>query len=178
MEKTVVIYKSKYGSTEKYAKWIGEELDCPVIDAKSFAKKDFAAYDNIIFGGCVHAGGIMGFDLIKKNMRYLEGKKIVIFAGLNIMQAETRMQLREINFDKKEVKGLTCYYCPGAYEPTKVKGIDSTIMKVVTNMISGKKQEEITDDDRKLLTAVKEGADLTDRKYIAPIVAEVRGAEA
>ena len=99
MERTVVIYKSKHGSTKQYAEWIGEELDCPVISTDDFSKKDFDSYDNIIFGGCVQAGGIQGFDLIKKAMRWhrLDGKKVITFAvGLNIMQKETRMQLREI----------------------------------------------------------------------------------
>lgn len=175
MEKTVVIYKSKHGSTEKYARWIGEELSCPVVSTKEFSRKDFALYDNIIFGGCVHAGGIMGFDLIKKNIRHLEGKKVVVFAvGLNVMQKETRMQLREINFDKKRLQSLTCYYCPGAYDPAKIKGLDSALMKMMTNMIEGKKPSEITDEDRLLLKQVEEGADLTDKKYIEPIIAEFK----
>ena len=80
MDKTVVIYKSKHGSTKKYAEWIGEELECPVLSADDFSKKELEDYENIIFGGCVQAGGIMGFDLIKKNMRRLAGKKLVIFA--------------------------------------------------------------------------------------------------
>ena len=71
MDKTVVIYKSKHGSTKKYAEWIGEELECPVFSADDFSKKELEDYENIIFGGCVQAGGIMGFDLIKKNMRRL-----------------------------------------------------------------------------------------------------------
>ena len=32
--KTIVIYKSKYGSTKDYAKWISEELGCKCYDAK------------------------------------------------------------------------------------------------------------------------------------------------
>ena len=28
--KSIVVYESKYGSTERYAKWIGEELGCRV----------------------------------------------------------------------------------------------------------------------------------------------------
>ena len=44
MERTVVIYKSKNGSTEKYANWIGEELECPVFKAEDFSKKDFEDY--------------------------------------------------------------------------------------------------------------------------------------
>ena len=49
MDKTIVVYKSKHGSTEKYARWIGEELDCPVVSEKDFQRKNFSLYDNIIF---------------------------------------------------------------------------------------------------------------------------------
>ena len=177
MERTVVIYKSKHGSTKQYAEWIGEELDCPVIEEKDFSKKDFDKYDNIIFGGCVQAGGIQGFDLIKKNRRWgrLDDKKIVTFAvGLNVMQKETRMQLREINFDKSYVERMTCYYCPGAYKPEEIKGIDAGIMKLMVKMLEGKDPLEMTEDDKKLLEAVKKGANYVDRKYIEPIVKEFK----
>ena len=177
MDKTVVIYKSKHGSTKKYAEWIGEELECPVLSADDFSKKELEDYENIIFGGCVQAGGIMGFDLIKKNMRRLAGKKLVIFAvGLNIMQKETRMQLREINFNRRKVAHLTCYYCPGAYDPEKIRGIDAGIMKMMVNMLEKKPSLETTEEDRRLLKNVKNGADLTDRKYIEPIIAEFKKA--
>lgn len=174
-DNTVVIYKSKNGSTEKYARWISQELGCSAVRAEDFSKKDFEKYDNIIYGGWVHAGGIMGFDLIKKNMRKLEGKKIVLFAvGLNIMGQEQRIQLREINFDKKRVRGLTCYYCPGAYDPKTVKGMDQGLMKMMVKMLESKKAEDTTPEDIKLLEAVKKGADMVDRKYIEPIIAEFK----
>lgn len=117
----------------------------------------------------------MGFDLIKKNMRRLAGKKLVIFAvGLNIMQKETRIQLREINFNRRKVAHLTCYYCPGAYDPAKIRGIDAGIMKMMVNMLEKKPSLETTEEDRRLLKNVKNGADLTDRKYIEPIIAEFK----
>ena len=40
----------------------------PCFPQMIFSKKELEDYENIIFGGCVQAGGIMGFDLIKKNM--------------------------------------------------------------------------------------------------------------
>jgi len=175
MERTVVIYKSKRGSTKQYAEWIGEELQCPVISEKDFSKKDFANYDNIIYGGHVQAGGIMGFDLIKKNMRRLQDKKLVIFAvGLNVMSKETRMQLREINFDKKSVERITCYYCPGAYNPESIKGNDAAIMKMMISMLEGKPYAERTEEDAILLEAVKNGANYVDKKYIEPIINEFK----
>ena len=173
MERTVVIYKSKHGSTRQYAEWIGEELQCPVIARDDFSKKDFDSYDNIIYGGHVQAGGIMGFDLIKKNMRRLQNKKIVVFAvGLNVMNKESRMQLREINFDKANVERMTCFYCPGNYKPEEIKGIDAGIIKMMQKMLESKGESGLTDDDRFLLNAVRNGVNLVDRKYIEPIVRE------
>ena len=32
---TIVIYKTKYGGTKKYAEWIAEELGCDTVDAKT-----------------------------------------------------------------------------------------------------------------------------------------------
>ena len=106
---------------------------------------------------------------------FLKGKKVVTFAvGLNIMQKETRMQLREINFDKSYVERMTCYYCPGAYKPEEIKGIDAGIMKLMVKMLEGKGASELTEDDKKLLDAVKNGANYLDRKYIEPIVNEFK----
>lgn len=31
MKSVVVIYKSKYGSTKKYAKWLSELLSCDIL---------------------------------------------------------------------------------------------------------------------------------------------------
>ena len=176
MEKTVVIYKTKYGATQKYARWIGEELDCPVIKAEDFNKKDFARYDNIVFGGGVHAGGITGLELIRKNMRQLQEKKLIIFAvGLNVMQSETRQQLRDVNFSKKKLRGLTCYYCPGAYDPEAVRGADAMLMKMMKKILRDKPEADLTPEDQALFDAVTKGADLVDRKFIEPIVKAVKG---
>lgn len=51
MKKVVVIYGSKYGTTEKYAKWISEELNCDLFSYKSIKKDNLLNYDTIIYGG-------------------------------------------------------------------------------------------------------------------------------
>jgi flavodoxin len=35
--KTVVIYKTKYGSAKQYAQWIAEELKCDLFEQSSFS---------------------------------------------------------------------------------------------------------------------------------------------
>lgn len=75
MDKTVVIYKSKHGSTKKYAEWIGEELECPVLSADDFSKKELEDYENIIFGGCVSGRPAYGLRSHKKEHETSGGKE-------------------------------------------------------------------------------------------------------
>ena len=44
----IVVYESKYGSTERYAKWIGEELNCKVARISDVPIDELIKYDNII----------------------------------------------------------------------------------------------------------------------------------
>ena len=49
--KTVVIYKSRYGYTEKYAKWLSEKLNADLFEAAEIRSLDFSEYDTVIYGG-------------------------------------------------------------------------------------------------------------------------------
>lgn len=76
---SIVIYKTKYGSTKSYAQWIGEELGCRVVDVKEITIDELEQYDTIIYGGGLYAEAINGVSLITKNIDRLKNKKIAIF---------------------------------------------------------------------------------------------------
>ena len=76
---TIVIYKSKYGSTKQYAKWISERLNCKMFDAKDVKVNDLLKYDTIIYGGGLYAEVIAGVTLITKNIEKLKDKKIIVY---------------------------------------------------------------------------------------------------
>jgi menaquinone-dependent protoporphyrinogen IX oxidase len=42
--KSIVIYKSKYGSTKTYAEWIASELSCEAVDAKNIRAEQLVDY--------------------------------------------------------------------------------------------------------------------------------------
>jgi len=66
MNKTAVIYKSKYGSTKEYANWIAEELGGKLFDVSEITAQKLEDYNTVIFGGRIHAGSIQGLSGIKK----------------------------------------------------------------------------------------------------------------
>ena len=193
MNNIIVIYKSKYGSAEQYARWIAEELDCEVRCLDDVKARDLEPYDNIIYGGGVHAGGIEGFDTFRKWIRpilkdayfgsfdesvnfrqdwYKPSKKIVIFAvGINVQNFDARAELRNVNFDKKWQRPLTCYYLDGKYEPERVQGADKLVMKFTTKLLKDKGLN-MNADERALLQKIENGCDLIDRSQIEPIIKE------
>lgn len=79
MNNAIVIYQSKYGYTERYAKWIAQELNCEVISQKDATIEKVKSYDTIIFGSGIYGGKIAGFDLITRNFDQLKSKILVLF---------------------------------------------------------------------------------------------------
>jgi len=51
VNKTVVVYKSKYGYTETYVKMITEELGCELFEASQITSEKLLEYETIIYGG-------------------------------------------------------------------------------------------------------------------------------
>ena len=196
--KIIVVYKSKYGTAEQYAKWIAEELNCDVKEMGEIKARDLDAYDGIIFGGGVHAGGIEGFDTFRKwlkpvlsdayfasfdegvNFRqdwYKPSKKIIIFAvGINVQNFDARAELRNVNFDKKWLRHVTCYFLDGKYEPERVQGADKLVMKFTTKLLNDKGLN-MNADERQLLDRINNGCDLVDRSQIEPLLKEFRESE-
>lgn len=76
---SVVIYKTKYGSTKSYAEYISEKLGCKCLDVKNVKADDLLQYDNIVYGGGLYAEVINGLGLITKNIQKLSDKKIAVF---------------------------------------------------------------------------------------------------
>jgi hypothetical protein len=70
-----VIYTSKYGATKQYATWIAEALDGTLAEARAVKPDDLSAYDAVVYGGGLYAGGIAGVKLVKKN----PCKNLVVF---------------------------------------------------------------------------------------------------
>lgn len=174
MGKTAIIYNTKYGSTEQYAKWISEETGADIYRDKNVKLSQLMEYDTIVFGGPIHAGGLQGLKFLQKNMKRFSGKRVMAFAvGLGLDNENAQQQCLELNF-LKSIKEVPCYFMKGAYNPEMVKGIDKTMMGFVKKVLNGKSEDQLTKEDKELLLAINEGADYVDRKYIEDIVEAIK----
>ena len=166
MRKIAVVYKSKHGSTKKYAEWIAEETGADLFDADQCKGADLSEYDTIVFGGWIRAGGLQGIEFLRKNMGTFCAKDVFAFAvGLHVDGIAARQECREINF-KKELEEVPCYFLRGAYHPAEMKGGDKIIMGIMKKLMG--------DNNPELKDAIINGADYVDRNEIKYIVEALR----
>lgn len=82
--KTLIVYKSKHGSTQKASNYLRERLgvqNADLMELNFRSNIDFSAYESILIGGSIHAGSIQ--RTIKKfcqnHLPELLKKKIGLF---------------------------------------------------------------------------------------------------
>jgi menaquinone-dependent protoporphyrinogen IX oxidase len=170
-DKTIVIYKSKYGSTKKYAEWIAAELSADIRSRSEVKLDDLNGYGTIIYGGSLHAVGISGLELIKRNLENLHNKKIIVFSvGAAPIKEETIKAVIEANFGREERTKIKFFALRGAFNYGKLNLVDKTLMFLLKLKLTIKKPEDLDDDSRGLLESYEKPADFTDKASIKPLV--------
>lgn len=196
-QRTIVLYTSKYGAAETYARWIAEALGCRAVPLDKFSKKELQGYDTVIYGGGVQAGGVRGLEQFTKwikgdlKLRQMAKRGTIseaeaaeigafdrqyyIFAvGISLDSEANRLQLRDINFDKDWLRELPCFFLPGAFNPAKLAGVDKAIIKVATKMFLDKPEAQSAAEDAQVLRYFETGCDLIDRTRTTALIEAVK----
>lgn len=169
--KTVVVYKSKTGFAKKYALWIAQELSADLFEASSFNDDLFKAYDTIIYGAGLYAGGINGISYLTGNLAKLKNKKVVVFAtGVSPCREETVYEVRNKNFTAEEQKYIQFFYLRGGFDYDKLKLFDKALMLLLKYKLGRKRKEELTDDERGMLASYAEPLDFTKKENINELI--------
>lgn len=168
--KAVVIYHSQTGFTKRYAEWISEALGGECIAIEEAKKRDFDAYDTIIFGGWACAGGISKLKWFKSNMDRWEGKKLIVYCvgGSPLENPQVPEALRN-NFNDQEWRKVKAFYCPGGFCYEKMSAGSKMMMKVFLQTLKAKKNK--TEEEKVMIEMISRSYDISDKKYIDPIVA-------
>ena len=85
--KTLILYHSKTGFTERYAKWLAEALQGDCVPFQNRRKIDLSLYDRVVFGAGCHAGTIRKLKWLKDNLPKLAGKRVAVFLSLRHISA-------------------------------------------------------------------------------------------
>ena len=168
---TIVVYKTKYGSTAQYAKWIGEELGCRVEDVKDVTVEDLAGYETIIYGGGLYAEVINGVSLITKNIDKLKDKKIVIYTT-GITPTDCRdyydKLVIEKNFKQRVPEFVKVFNFTGKMVIDELSVVHKTALKTLKKIMLAKK--EPTEMEKLLIELCDADGDFSERSQIDALV--------
>ena len=172
--KIAVIYKSKYGSTKRYAGWIALRLDADLYEVSDIRSKDLDDYDIIIYGGGLYIGNINGLKFLTKNYGRIKNKKIIVFTvGMESDSNDLNNRIVDKNFDKEIIKNITVFNFRGAFDYRQLNLIDKLLMKGLKNNISKKNIRDLTKDDKIIVEGFERLIDLCDKKAIDILVENV-----
>ena len=166
----VIIYKSKYGATKKYATWLSERINGDLIEYAQTEQVNLENYDSIVIAGGIHASGIAGVDFLKKNYEKIKDKKIAVFAnGAGIYNEEELKKLKDDNLKELSDK-IPLFYGRGIFDVANMNFFDRTVCKMI-NKSNLKKGEASVDP--KMWNYINGGTDCdwSDSAYLEPLIA-------
>lgn len=166
--KKIVVFHSKTGFTERYAKWIAAELGCQTVTDKEFLKKDSDA-DLIIFGSWVMAGNVCGLDKIKKATG---NRKLVVFATGAIPQELTPVVNKIRAAALADRPDMPFYYMTGGIAYDKMGFATRKMLQMMCKSL--RKKSDRNEEEQAMMEALRESWEGTDRKNIEPLLEAVK----
>jgi len=170
-KKIAVIYKSKYGTTKRYAEWIAEALNGTLMEASAVKPESLAAYDAVVYGGWLFAGNISGVKLVTQN----PCKNLVVFSvGLAdpaLMDFSAVVQ-KCIPADRSATTKV--FHLRGGVDYTRLGFIQKSMLSMVKNSVEKKPEAERSPEDSAILETYGKQADFTSKEAVEPLVAYVQ----
>lgn len=177
-EKIIIIYKSSTGFTKKYAEMISKEIDCTLTDYKAATTEMMSEYDIVIFGTRAHAGRIDGYQKIKEMFgKSTAGKFILFVTGASPNTAKDVLDaFWTQNLSTEEIADIPHFYMPGGLCYEKMTLPDKLMMKAAASVMKHniKKKKDKTELDLEMERTISSSYDISDKKYIEPLVSLLR----
>ncbi|WP_291573730.1 flavodoxin domain-containing protein [Clostridium sp. UBA4548] len=173
--KVLVIYKSKYGSTKRYATWIAEEVKGDLVESAKVKIEDLGKYHTIVFGGFLYAGSIKGIKIITDNFQSIKDKNVIVFAvGSSSEKSKEVEKVFATNLNGELRDEVKHFYLRGALNYKNMGFIDKVMMGMLRIMLKKALKGEVSADERaemdEILKAYDNPVDWTDKKAIEPML--------
>lgn len=171
--KGIILYKSKYGTTKKYAGWLSEATGFEMLETSKATVAGLKDYDTIILGGGIYAHGIAGIAFLKKNFQALKDKKLIVFCdGASPFEQSAFDEIRNFNM-KGELSDIPVFYCRGCFDLSRMTFIDRKLCQMLQKAVAKKDASECAVWEKALLEAGDKPGDWTDKAYLEPILKEL-----
>lgn len=170
--KTLIVYTSQTGFTKRYTGWLANRLQADVLvldEAKKKQEQFFDTYEAIIYGGWAMAGSVVKSKWFFDRAVNWKEKCLAIFCvGASPMdnpEVEEALKNMVPQEQKEYIKG---FYCQGGLNYDKMNFASRMGMKAL--MTALRKKKNPTDMERDMVQWMDHSYDISDEKYIEPIV--------
>ena len=174
--KTIVLYRTKYGSTKSYADWIAEELSCEAVDVKNVNADMLSEYDAIVYGGGLYAEVINGVSLITKNLDKLKDKKIAVYTtGITPLDCRAYYDDYVIkkNFKEGVPDNVRVFNFLGKMKTDELSLVHRTALKSLKKIMQGKKNP--SEMEKLLVELCDAEGDFSNRDDISGLINYIKG---
>ncbi len=152
MKRTLILYRSKYGSTQEYVKALSEKIegDYEISEAKNFSGK-LKNYNVIILASCTYMGRILITDFIKENEKILKSRKTyLLIVGLVPEDSDASKQAFE-QIPESVRRNLIGYRkLPGRIKVSELNFFERMILKMtkakIDNKVDFSRIDEVVED--------------------------------
>lgn len=158
----IVIYESKTGFTEKYARWIAEYLQCETRPLNMVREQDALAYDTVIFGGWIMGNHIMGLD---KVLSWQHSSMIVYGVGASSATQETAALIWQQN----PLGNIPFFYLQGGIVYEKLGFFTRYMLRFMGRQLA--KKQDKTEQEADMSEKLAASFDGTDRASVMELVA-------
>lgn len=136
--KTVIIYTTKHGCTDKCAHTLANELDINTSLKNLETEKniDFSKHDTVIIGGSIHAGAINKKlrSFVDKNVDSLLQKKLGLFICCMYEGEKALAQFQDAFPEVLREKAIAHGIFGGEFDLEKMNFLEKAIVKKVANV--------------------------------------------
>ena len=175
--KTLIIYTSQTGFTKKYAQWLSDRLKADIYELKDVQKKDDAFFDEyqaIVYGGWAMAGKTVKINWFFEKAKEWKDKRLAVFCvGGSPNDNPDVEKMLENMLTNEQKKYIKAFYCQGGLDYDKMKTPSKLACKALVSMLNKKK--DATQKEKDMAEMLSHSYDISDEKYIEPIVEYVIG---
>ncbi|WP_286930855.1 MULTISPECIES: flavodoxin domain-containing protein [Aeromicrobium] len=169
--KALVVHASKYGSSERYAEWIGEALGASVVADDEVSPEQMAAQDTVAFCAAIYGPSLRGSSLLRQAMELSSATRwVLVTVGLSDPALTTkRDELVATKFPADLRERMAVAHLRGAMDRHRLSLVERTMMSTIRRGLAAKRAR--TAEEQAMLEALEpDRIDLTDRAAVAGVV--------
>ena len=172
--KTLIIYGSQYGSTQRYANCLSEITGIEAVDYKD--AKNISEYERIIYLGALYAGGVTG---LKKTVSKIIPNQELVIVTVGLADPTDSENVKSIrNSIKSQIPSefydeSKMFHLRGAIDYTQLGLKHKVMMSLLHSKVSKMPESELNAEAKAMLETYGQKVDFVDFTTLEQITSKI-----